>query len=223
VIRRFSSPPLRCLRRAAVAGLLWLLGACANTLEMTVAATVPQPVVTPLPVTMGVYYSEDFRTRVFLEDTEDRENWRIDTLEARLSLFDEVMPQMFENVREVPEPPAASELAVDAILAPEFEEMQVALPDETRTDFYEAWIKYRIRLLEPEGDLIASWNVSGYGKQDKAGIFTSRESNLNAAIEHALRDIGAKLSLGFRHRQDVRRWFCSRPDPPPALCVQRQN
>lgn len=207
------------VRNTCFLGLLSLLAGCSNALDLNVVSSVPDPVVTQLPLQVGVYYDEDFRNRVFEENSDDRRDWRIDTRAARLALFERVLPRMFRHVEEVPGPRAPEGSDIDAVLHPRIEALQVALPEETHMDFYEAWVRYEIRFLEPGGDPIDSWTVTGYGKENENGIFNSRSEHLNAAIETALRDIGARLVLGFRQRPRIQAWLCARPDASMPFCA----
>ena len=84
--------------------------------------------------------------------------------------------------------------------------MQFALPDETKTDFYEAWVKYNMELYNRDGSRIANWSVTGYGKSSTE-FMKSRDKGLNAAVNQALRDAGAKFALGFPKVSDVGAWL----------------
>lgn len=204
---------------ACLGGLCAFLSGCSNSLDLEVAASIPEPVVTQIPLQVGVYYDEDFRTRIYTENSADREDWRIDTRAARLSLFERVLPRMFESVEEISGPKAPPDSELDAVLHPKLKALQVALPEETHMNFYEAWINYDIRLLEPDGALIYSWDVIGYGKESDTGFFDSRGENLNAAIDTAMRDLGARLILGLPQRPQIRAWLCSQPAPPTSFCA----
>lgn len=189
--------------------MVLLLEGCSPSLNLKTESEIPTPVVERLPLTMGVYFDEKFRNYVYEENSEDRENWHIDNSASRVALFKQVLPSMFKQVRLMPAATAARDSPVDAIIVPQVEEMQLALPGETYSDLYEAWIKYKIRLFKPDGKLIGEWPLTGYGKQEKA-LFTSRSKGLNAAINKALRDIGAKLAIGFSNQEVVQQWLASR-------------
>lgn len=210
-------------RTVCLLGFFAVLAGCSNSLDLTVVSSVPDPVVTQLPMQVGVYYDESFRNRVFEENSDDRPDWRIDTRAARRELFKRVLPRMFQSVEEVPGLKAPDGSKVDAVFHPRIQALQVALPEETHMDFYEAWIRYEIRLLEPGGAPIDSWEVTGYGKENENGIFNSRGEHLNAAIETAMRDIGARLVLGLPRRTRIRTWLCDRPSAPPAYCETAGN
>lgn len=186
--------------------LLLLLSGCGKSVSLRTETQVPIPVVERLPLTIGVHFDEQFRTYVYQEDTESRPEWRIDNSTSRLSLFQQVLPSMFREVKDVEGTQSSGIQGLDAIISPEVDEMQLALPDETHSEIYEAWIRYNIRLYKPSGELIASWPVTGYGKSEQA-FMMSRDKGLNQAINLALRDIGAKLALGFPRVEPVRQWL----------------
>ena len=108
--------------------------------------------------------------------------------------------------------PAAGTVAgVKAVMVPTIEEMQFSLPQETRLDMYEAWIKYKIRLLDTDGNLISEWPLTAYGKTETE-FMKNREQGLNGAMELALRDAGAKLALGFPEIVEVKDWLATHTD-----------
>jgi hypothetical protein len=189
------------------AGLL--LAGCTSSFNLQTKAQVPTPVMSQMPLTMGVYYDDKFRHYVYEENTDDRKNWHIDNSKSRIALFQQILPSMFLKVQEVSGTSAAAGDRVDAILSPQVEEMQLSLPKETFSDLYEAWIKYKIQLYQPDGELIAEWPLTGYGKAEE-GFFNSRSKGLNSAIDEAMRDIGAKLAIGFSKQEAVRRWLDGR-------------
>jgi len=202
----------RNLRNRAVPALLLVTTGCSTGVNLQVQSQVPVPLVTKLPLDLGVYYNENFREYVFKENAEDRQDWVIDNRESRISLFNQVLPSMFRSVSPVEDitSPGNSNL-LDAIIEPEVVEMQLALPSETNLDLYEAWIRYNIKIHNPQGDLISQWQVTGYGKSP-VETFSSNSKGLNNAIEIAMRDIGAKIALGFPHAPGVREWLSAKID-----------
>ena len=172
-----------------------LLG-CTQSLVLKTTTDVPVPLATKLPHEVAVYYPEAFRSYVYEENTEERPNWAIQCGESQVTLFDRVLPSVFSRVVHVDGVSQLNGRTVDAILVPEVVDMQFALPHETRTGMYEAWVKYVVHVYDPEGQPVAEWPVSGYGKTETA-MFTGRDEGLNVAINSAFRDVGAKLTLGF--------------------------
>ena len=71
------------------------------------------------------------------------------------------------------------------------------------------WLKYTLRLLSPEGDYIADWVLTSYGKTPQSG-FRSNEAAINEAAVVALRDLGSSFTLSFSQVPEVRDWLASR-------------
>ena len=192
--------------------LLTFTCGCSQSLALKVESEVPMPLISKIPINMGVYYDENFRNYTYRENTPDRENWSIESGSSQIALFNQILPSMFREVIEIDSMPAAGTVTgVKAVLVPSIEEMQFSLPQETRLDMYEAWIKYKIRLLDTNGNLISEWPLTAYGKTETA-FMKNREQGLNGAMELALRDAGAKLALGFPEIVEVKDWLATHTD-----------
>jgi hypothetical protein len=113
---------------------------------------------------------------------------------------------MFEQVIFVESMEEAQTAGVDAIFAPAIEEFQLALPAKTKLDVYEVWIKYNMRLLTVQGDYIADWVVTSYGKSPTE-TFRTVEGAINDAAVVALRDLASTFSLSFGDVPEVRDWL----------------
>lgn len=206
-----SNRPLSSCRRIAGALIpaVLLAAACTQSVKLTVESEIPIPVVSRIPVSMGIYYDEALRSHVYKEDSEDRPDWQIESGASQVALFDQVLPSMFQNTSHVEGVPVTGAGGgVDGVISPKVEEMQFALPSETKSGLYEVWIKYSIRLYRPDGQLVAEWPVTGYGKTSEE-FLKSKDEGLQAAINLALRDAGAKLALGFEQVADVRGWLAT--------------
>ncbi len=98
-------------------------------------------------------------------------------------------------------------------------EFQISIPSQTRSDFYEVWIKYLMHLYDTHGTLIAEWPLTAYGKANKAD-FGFMESSDKLAIQQAtmtaLRDAGAFLALRFSSVPEVRSWLDARAQASPG-------
>lgn len=184
--------------------LLLILAACEQSISLKVDSEIPTPVIARMPVTMGILYRDELRNYVYEENSDERPNWKIESGSSHIALFEQILGSMFEQTKEVAG--TESDTAVDAVLAPSVAEMQFALPAETKSDFYEAWIKYDVELYNRDGSPIANWSVTGYGKSSTE-FMKSRDKGLNAAVNQALRDAGAKFALGFSRVEDVGAWL----------------
>jgi hypothetical protein len=193
--------------------VLFLVGSmmgCTQSLRLETSSDVPAPLVGKLPLSIGVYYDDRFKTYAYEENSEDRPNWRISSGAAEVQLFDRILFSMFETTRPVSGTSVLEGSGLDAIISPHIEEMQFALPYETRTELYEVWIKYTITLYQPDGELISEFPLTGYGKSSTE-FLKSRDAGIQTAIGVAYRDAGAKLALGFPGVLDVREWLVQIP------------
>ncbi|MFU8877437.1 MAG: hypothetical protein ACNA7E_04790 [Wenzhouxiangellaceae bacterium] len=122
---------------------------------------------------------------------------------------------MFERVVELPAP-VAEQADVAAVLVPQPVTLQLALPELSPVGAFEAWVRYRIRLLDPVGEVLDEWEVAGYGQQGSAGFGGGRKTGIAEAIERAHRDLGARLIFGFSERDEVRNRLCGALAPAAA-------
>ena len=188
-----------------------MLSACNQSLTMEAETDVPVPLMSKLPLNMAVYYNEHFRNYIYEENSEDRPNWAIKSGASMVELFDQVLPSMFQNIDHVDSINANTDNSFDGLLAPEISEMQFALPNETKSDLYEVWVKYNVKLMDSKGELIADWPLTGYGKSSTE-FLKSRDKGLQAAINSAFRDAGAKFALNFNRVPPIRQWLADNPD-----------
>ena len=184
--------------------LLLILTACEQSMTLRVESEIPIPVIERIPVKIGVFYQDELRNYVSEENSDERPKWKIDSGSSHVYLFEQILSSMFQEVTEVAGTTAVA--TVDAVLAPRVAEMQFALPAETKTDFYEAWVKYDMELYNQDGSRIANWSVTGYGKSSTE-FMKSRDKGLNAAVNQALRDAGAKFALGFPMVAEISAWL----------------
>lgn len=197
---------MRIVRIVISAGLAVLLSGCGVNAVM-VEGTYPTPNVRPLPMTVGVYFDDALKNYTYIEYSETgKEEYAVSAGQTHVTLFQSVLPAMFEQVVILDDLGEAGTAGVDAVFAPDIEEFQLALPQKTRLDAYEVWIKYNMRLLKPNGDHIADWVVTSYGKTPTESLRTV-ESGINDATVGALRDLASNFSLGFGAVPEVREWL----------------
>ncbi len=190
----------------AVCGLLlstWLVGCGANTVR--VEGTYPSPNIPQIPLRLGVYYDEDLTGFQYIEYTDrGNEEYIVESGVSHVELFNTVLPAMFSEVVELDSPTA--DAGVDAVFIPAIDEFQLALPQKTRLDVYEVWVRYNMRLAEPDGDTIADWVMTAYGKVEQESL-RSADASIGSATVAALRDLGSSFALGFTSVPGVRDWL----------------
>jgi hypothetical protein len=167
----------------------------------------PTPNINQIPLTLAVYYDEDLRNFSYMEYSETgREEINIESGSSHVQLFDAMLPAMFEKVISVKSMEDPEIEGVDAVFMPVIEEFQLALPAKTKLEVYEVWIKYNMRLLDSEGDSLADWVVTSYGKTP-IDTFRSVENGINEAAVVALRDLASSFSLNFMQVPEVKEWL----------------
>lgn len=199
----------RSARAVLLAGLLVLLSACGAS-SLVVEGSYPTPAVRKIPLSLGLYFDEDLRNFLYIEYSETgQEEYRVASGQTHVQLFGSLLPAMFERVVVLDSMEAASAAGVDAVFAPSIEEFQLALPQKTRLDAYEVWVKYNMRLLGPDGAYIADWVLTSYGKTPTENLL-STEGGINDATVSALRDLASNFTLSFGSVPEVRDWLASK-------------
>ena len=168
--------------------------------NVVIEGSFPTPNINKIPVAVAVYYDDALREFSYMEYSE--------TGQSHMELFNAVLPAMFDRVIFVDSVEDARAEGVDAVFAPVIEEFQLALPTKTKLDVYEVWIKYNMRLLTLEGDYIADWILTSYGKTPTE-TFGSVVAGINEAAIVALRDLASSFSLSFGQVPEVRDWLSS--------------
>ena len=171
------------------------ISACSSNYVLD--ATFPKPLVKPLPVEVHLNITEDFSNYVYQQQREERTKLSVDMGKVQVKLFETVSSQLFSG---------STNPKYQLTLTPSIQAFQYAIPRETRAEIYEIWLKYRILLTDSEGQSIADWLITGYGKTPTAFLKSQQEA-INMAAEIALRDVGSQLSIGFYRQPNIQDWL----------------
>lgn len=192
-----------------VALLLGLITGCGPA-KVVVEGEFPAPTMMKLPLTLGVWYDQDFVTHEFFEEAKSRteSSWLVTTGQAQVEMWDTLLNGMFKRVVPLTAKPGPGQMnpSLDAVLIPEVAELQYAIPAHTNVKVYEIWIRYRFQLVTPGGDPIADWTMSAYGKTPTAFLQSDQEA-VNLAAVMALRDAGANFANNFNRVPAVHAWL----------------
>ena len=193
------------IRITALLGAPLLVGCGVST--VTIEGSFPTPNISRLPLSVAVFYDQALRDFAYVEYSETGvEEFNIQSGQSHIELFNSVLPAMFEGVVVIDSMEDAVTADVDAVFMPLIEEFQLALPAKTKLDVYEVWIKYNMRLATAEGNYIADWVLTSYGKTPTE-TFRSAEAAINDAAVVALRDLASSFSLSFSQVPEVRDWL----------------
>ena len=203
-----------------------MLAGCSAT-TIVVDGSYPSPLVRKLPLTIGVYYPEELRNFAYTEiddvlvlagvvvnfayteidDNSGKDQYIVQSGTSQLELFNTVLPALFENVVMLDSlENANSENGIDAVFVPKIAEFQLGLPQKTKLKVYEIWMKYNMKLSKANGDYIADWVMTAYGKSPQENL-QSVDSGVQGAAVVAMRDLAASLTLGFTTVPEVNEWL----------------
>lgn len=191
------------VRALALCGALLLAG-CATT-PVVPPTEFPAPVLRKLPLNVGLYMDPAFRDYVHHDKPAKGPPQAVSVGPASRALFSEFLGAQFQSVAQLAQMPSAQTPAtgVAAVLQPVVQDVQIASPKTDKDAFHEAWIKYRLRLLTPQGVELTSWELAAYGKQ-RSATFGGTHSGLTAAVREAMRDAAAGMALIFRDGEAFR-------------------
>lgn len=217
------SGPDRLIRALGVLAGVLLLAAC-GAREVVVQGNFPEPLMDPLPITLGVVYSDAFAQHEIFDEAAGRAetDWLVKTGDAQVEFWNTLFGGMFEDVIRITDHDSlhARESEIDAVIIPYVADLQYTIPLHTNVKVYEIWMKYRFRLVpvtavhdHDNGDLtidpeeqFADWTLTAYGKTPTA-FLQSDEEAVNLAAVVALRDAGANFATSFTRVPGVKAWM----------------
>jgi hypothetical protein len=173
--------------------LLCILAAgCASNVAVE-TPTIPVPNVEKLPMDVAIRIPAEFEHFVHEEKVLGRETWTIDLGSANASFFKQLFGFMFENVIVLGPDDNALDYTFDALVEPKIEGFEFSVPNQTKTDAFAVWIRYRLQVFDSVGNSASTWTVSAYGKSQKEGLGGSK--SLQRAAVLAMRDAAALILL----------------------------
>ncbi len=203
----------------AVPLLAATLAGCGDV-EVAVESEVPTPLVDPLPITVGVYYSERFSKYSHAE-----ERWGVDW-KAELGPYHVRMAQTLfaaafrETIPVTDLTALPANPAYVAIIEPQIEQYSFITPKDTGANYYAVTIKYRLNLLAPNGSPADSLTFTGYGSFKSGGITST--APMMRATKAAMRDAAAKFLVQFPEQEVARKMVAGAPlieTPAPVVAA----
>ena len=193
----FKIKAMRLLSVSAALALVMLQAGCL-TRSVTVAGSLPTPLVQRIPASIGIYYSDEFKSFEHKEALPESGSYRIDLGGQNLDFFRNLLGAMFAEVIEVNQPSAQEGDDLDAILIPEIVKYGFLVPTVSTLTFFEASIEYQITVLDRAGKDLGKLRIVGYGKAEGA-MFGSGEA-VGEATMLAIRDGGARIATELSPR-----------------------
>ena len=213
----------RVIRALILSTAAMLLAAC-GAREVVVQGNFPTPLMDPLPLTLGVVYTDAFAQHEIFDEAAGRaeSDWLVKTGDAQVEFWNTLLGGMFTDVVRISDHDSlhAREGEIDAVLIPYVADLQYTIPLHTNVKIYEIWMKYRFRLVpvsaihdHDNGDLsldayehVVEWTLTAYGKTPTA-FLQSDEEAVNLAAIVALRDAGANFATSFERVPEIAAWM----------------
>jgi len=169
-----------------------LMTGCASNVTVD-TPSIPEPHIDKLPLDVALRIPAEFHNFVHEENVLGRETWIISLGSANATFFEQLFGYMFENVIVLGPDDDALEYTFDALIEPKIEGFEFSVPNQSKTDAFAVWIRYRMQIFDSAGNSAASWTVSAYGKSQKEGLGGSK--SLQRAAVLAMRDAAALILL----------------------------
>ena len=190
----------RRFMRVAAAAVGVLLGGCLP--PITLKPTVDHlPSVAQVPVSVGVYYSPEFRNYEYAWQPYEIIKPELYSIgPASVTLFQQLLPKLFKEVVQVDSrPPLAAEgRELAGVIEPSIEKVHLR---HVRMNLG-AKVTYRFTVYAPDGERLASWTVTGEGHK----MSPSYRGNNDPAVELAIEDAATKFMTSLDEVPEAKRW-----------------
>jgi len=180
-------------RSCLAVGLLAVaVAGCSSTVTMK-EPTIPAPRVEKIPVNVALRMPEQFDHFVHTEEVLGRESWTIDLGRSNAAFFTQLFGYLFDSVQVIGPEDDALDFQFDALIEPSVDGFEFSVPNQSKTETFAVWIRYRLKIFDSVGNSASNWTVSAYGKSQKEGLGGS--DSLQRAAILAMRDAAALIIM----------------------------
>ena len=183
-------------KRTLVFGIVLsgLLAGCGGSVTLQ-APTIPEPLLQQIDMAVGVRMPENFEHFVHEEQIYGQQAWSIDLGRSNAALFEQLFTFMFSRVVLLGPEDDPALMPIDALIEPSIDAFEFSTPEQSNTEAFAVWIRYRLKVFDTEGKMTSNWPVAAYGKSQTTTLGDS-EALRNAAIL-AMRDAAALMIMKF--------------------------
>lgn len=187
--------------------VLGLLSGCGSTVTLE-TPTIPTPLIEKISASVGLRMPPEFDNYVHDEDIIGREHWTINLGNSNAALFTQLFRHMFDSVTILSSSDDPSKLPIDVLIEPSIDAFEFSVPNQSKTESFAVWIRYRIKVYDHLGAEVANWPVSAYGKSQTASVSGSQA--LQRAAILAMRDAAALMIMKLDEATGVSRIAAAR-------------
>jgi hypothetical protein len=195
------------------------VGGCGGSKITLHDPTIPEPLIDPMPLSVGARFPDAFDNFVHEEQVVGKEKWTIDLGQANKILFTNLFGSMFTDFTVVDKSVDAQDLLIDAMIEPSIDAFEFSVPSQSQTDEFAVWIRYRIKIFDAEGVQIANWPIAAYGKSQTTTF--GGDDALRRAAVLAMRDAAALIILQMDKATGISKLSAASTtqNPPPPSTV----
>ncbi len=174
-----------------------------QSIDVELDSEFPVPQVERLPIDVGIIFSEELADYTYAEEIDGLGQLNIKLGKTPFDLLKSLGAGVFSDYQMVTS--VARDDGYDGYLQAQISGFQIATPRQTRTDYYEVWMRFNFVFLDPGGNAISEWVLPSYGKANEAD-YRTKERALEAAARSACRDAMAVFSLRASSNSNVLQW-----------------
>ena len=174
-----------------------------QSIDVELDSEFPVPQVERLPIDVGIIFSEELADYTYAEEIDGLGQLNIKLGKTPFDLLKSLGAGVFSDYQMVTT--VARDDGYDGYLQAQISGFQIATPRQTRTDYYEVWMRFNFVFLDPGGNAISEWVLPSYGKANEAD-YRTKERALEAAARSACRDAMAVFSLRASSNSNVLQW-----------------
>ena len=174
-----------------------------QSIDVELDSEFPVPQVERLPIDVGIIFSEELADYTYAEEIDGLGQLNIKLGKTPYDLLKSLGAGVFSDYQMVTS--VARDDGYDGYLQAQISGFQIATPRQTRTDYYEVWMRFNFVFLDPGGNAISEWVLPSYGKANEAD-YRTKERALEAAARSACRDAMAVFSLRASSNSNVLQW-----------------
>jgi len=194
--------------------LALLLAACGSQVSID-DPTIPEPMIDKLPMKVAGRYPEAFDNYVHEEQVVGKEKWTIRLGASNKMLFTQLFGSMFTDYQVIDSKVDPQEIGIDALIEPSIDAFEFSVPNQSKTESFAVWIRYRIKVFDHLGAEVANWPVSAYGKSQTESI--SGTQALQRAAILAMRDAAALMIMKLDEATGISRIAAARASATTAV------
>jgi hypothetical protein len=187
---------LNAMNRKALLGIVLagLLSGCVSSVTLK-TPTIPEPLLEQIPISVGLRMPANFEQFVHEEKLYGREEWSINLGRSNAALFEQLLAYMFAEVTVLGPDDDPQSLPLDALIEVSMDAFEFSTPEQSNTEAFAVWIRYRLKVYDADGNMTSNWPVSAYGKSQTTAMGGS--DALQRAAILAMRDAASLMIMKF--------------------------